>query len=210
MVFLVVYIEINCLCLRNWRKWGFVCGRRTSMKSGSCVMILRRFSGIFVTSWFKSWARSELWEVLNRNAAQMLSLSEIWNVNTVWTYRFSRWFSCFLASVLSCVFTVRYQLSFWSTQFPRKAAFIFKVYQSVHSVCYAWRHVPGFYCNLYFMLSELSRPSLRYILLLIWWFKRLSSPSAVIRQLEERVSSWLATNFLLKTCMTSFLAPLPR
>ena len=32
---------------------------------------------------------------------------------------------------------VRYQLSSWSTQFLRKAAFVFKVYQSVHSVCYA-------------------------------------------------------------------------
>ena len=49
-----------------------------------------------------------------------------------------------------------------------------------------------------------------FILLLIWWFKKLSSLSAVIRQLEETVSSWLATNFLLKICMTSFPAPLPR
>ena len=90
-------------------------------------------------------------------------LSEIWNVNTVWTYRFSRWFSrwfsCFLASVLSCVFTVRYRLSFWSTQFPRKAAFIFKAYQCILSVMHDAMYQD--FTDLYFMLSELSRPSLR-------------------------------------------------
>ena len=55
-------------------------------------------------------------------------------------------FISFLLQYWSLCFAVRYQLSFWSTQFLRKAAFVFKAYQSVHSVCYAcamyWR---GFY-----------------------------------------------------------------
>ena len=44
----------------------------------------------------------------------------------------------FSASILNSVcLKVCYQLSSWSTQFPRKAAFVFKTYLSVHSVFYA-------------------------------------------------------------------------
>ena len=63
----------------------------------------------------------------------MLSLSEIGNVNTVEHINFE---AEFLASILNSVcFIVRYQLSSWSTQPLRKAAFVSKVYQS--EFCYA-------------------------------------------------------------------------
>ena len=47
-VFLVVYIKINYLCLRNWRKWAYWYGRRISTKSGLPAMILKHISGTFV------------------------------------------------------------------------------------------------------------------------------------------------------------------
>ena len=48
MLILVVCTKINCLCLRNWRKWAFVYRRRTNTKSGLRAMILRHISVIFV------------------------------------------------------------------------------------------------------------------------------------------------------------------
>ena len=66
----------------------------------------------------------------------MLSFSEIGNANKVEHIEFHADFHVFLASILNSVcFTVPYQLSSWSTQLLRKVAFVFKVYQSVHSVC---------------------------------------------------------------------------
>ena len=43
--------KINCLCLRNWRKWEFVYMRRTNMKSGLRVSILRPISVILMKRW---------------------------------------------------------------------------------------------------------------------------------------------------------------
>ena len=36
MFFLMVSIEINCLCLRNWRKWAYGCRRRINTKWFAC------------------------------------------------------------------------------------------------------------------------------------------------------------------------------
>ena len=186
-------------------------GYSISLIASFLILAVSEWEWLITTSWFKSWARNELWEVLNRNAweAQMLSLSKIWIVNTVWTYRFSCWCSCFLASVLSCVFTVRYWLSFWSTQFPRKAAFIFKAYQSVHSVCYAWRHVPGFYCNLLFMFSELSRPSLRIHFTFNLMIQEVIQ-SFCCYQAARRKGKFMTFNFCSKYAWPACRLPLPR
>ena len=132
-------------------------------------------------------------------------LSEIWNVNTVWTCRLSRWFSCFMASavclqyVTSSVFGVH---SFQGKQLSFSRHISQCILSVIHDAMYQDFTVTCTSCSQSFhvLLFE-------FILLLIWWFKRLSSLSAVIRQLEERVSSWLATIFLLKICMTSSPAP---
>ena len=50
-VFLAACARINYLCLRNWRKWGFLYRRRTNMKSGLRAMILRRTSVILMKRW---------------------------------------------------------------------------------------------------------------------------------------------------------------
>ena len=56
------YTKINCLCLRNWRKWVLLYMRRTNMKSSLRAMILRHISVIFVKALtrLRNWIRRKV------------------------------------------------------------------------------------------------------------------------------------------------------
>ena len=120
-------------------------------------------------------------------------LSEIWNVNTVWSYRFSRWFSCFFASAVCLQYVTGWVFgvhSFQGKQLSYSRHISQCILSVMHDAMYQDFTVTCTSCSQSFhvLLFE-------FILLLIWLFKRFSSLSAVMRQLEKKGKFMTYNNF---------------